>query len=111
MNKNRVVVVSMVVVLVLAVMATSASASPAFGVDARRTCTSHGGMSYPLGIDGGLTGLSRGEFVLDAPAASSARPSGVDGGILSLLFVRTSGASSVAASVNSCTAAFAAQGS
>ena len=103
MNKNRVIVVSMVVVLVLAVMATSASASPASRGGARPTCTSHSGMSYALGIDGGLTGLSRGEFVLDAPAASSAHPLGVDGGVLSLLFARSEANSFAASTANACT--------
>jgi hypothetical protein len=103
MNKNRVIVVSMVVMLVLAVMASSAAASPASSGAARPTCASDSGMSYALGIDGGLTGLSRGEFVLDAPAASSARPLGVDGGVLSLLFAPSQANSFAASTGNACT--------
>jgi hypothetical protein len=103
MNKNRMIVVSMVVMLVLAVMASSASASPAPSGAARSTCTPDSGGPYALGIDGGLTGLSRGELVVVAPAASSARPLGVDGGVLSLLFARSHGNSFAASAGNACT--------
>jgi hypothetical protein len=103
MNKNRMIVVSMVVMLVLAVMASSASASPAPSGAARPTCASDIGRPYSLGIDGGLTGLSRGEFVAVAPAASFARPLGVDGGVLSLLFAPSQANSFAASTGNACT--------
>jgi hypothetical protein len=54
-------------------------------------------------MDGGLTGLSRGEFVLVAPAASSARPLGVDGGVLSLLFASSQANFFAASTGNACT--------
>jgi hypothetical protein len=109
MLNNRFVLVSTMLALVLAVAFNTAFAAPGASQIARPSCS----IAYtaaPLGVDGGLTALSQGLIPVETVASPSARPSGVDGGVLSLLFAGSAGAGSVAVSADSCTAAFAAQG-
>lgn len=109
MLNNRFVLVSTLLALVLAVAFNTAFAAPGASQIASPPCSA-ANTSAPLGIDGGLTALSRGEIPVEAVASPSSRPSGVDGGVLSLLFARSAGAGSVAESLDSCTTAGLAQG-
>jgi len=139
MNKNRFFRVLVLGSLAASVAATTAVAAPdAISFRAAPECSA-AAPRFPLGIDGGLTGLSRGEIeVVLAPSASQhalgidggltglsrgeievvlapsnsqpGRPAGVDGGVLSLLFVREQESSAATSVAGSCTAAFAGRG-
>ena len=109
MLNTRALPLSIQLSLVLALIAMPAAAAPAAHIPERTSCAvvSSG---YPLGLDGGLTGLSRGEIASLPAGEASSRPSGVDGGVMSLLFIRSAATGSVASTLNACTAAFSAQG-
>lgn len=88
MLNRRVFGSSVLVVFVLVLVAVPVSAAPAAGPADAGVCSSQR-IVHSLGVDGGLTGLSRGEFTPASTIASSARPLGVDGGLTSLLFSRS----------------------
>ena len=110
MLNNRFALVSVLLALVLAVAFNTAFAAPGASQIVRPACSASDSSGL-LGVDGGLTALSQGLIPVEAVASPSSRPSGVDGGVLSLLFARSVGTGSVAASADSCTAAFAARSS
>ena len=94
MLNNRFALVSTLLALVLAVAFNTAFAAPASGQIGRAACSA-AEASAPLGVDGGLTALSRGEIEIQPAAIATSRPLGVDGGLLSLLFARSSQATFV----------------
>lgn len=108
MLNTRVVTLSMQLTLVMALIAIPALAAPAAQIPVGTNCAV-GQSGYALGVDGGLTGLSRGQIAPQFEAAVSGRPLGVDGGVMGLLFARSAPAVSVASSLKACRTAFSAQ--
>lgn len=104
MLSTRLVSVSVQLALLLAIVVIPAQAAPAAAVPGTAACSASQA-PHALGVDGGLTGLSRGEFSLQPASASASRPLGVDGGLLSLLFVRSEQARPVA-HASTCAGAF-----
>jgi hypothetical protein len=109
MLNTRVVTRSIQLTLVMALIAIPALAAPAAQIPAGTNCAV-GQSGYALGVDGGLTGLSRGEIAAQFAAEPSGLPLGVDGGVMGLLFARSAPAVTVASTVNACTTAFNPQG-
>ncbi|HEY5984656.1 MAG TPA: hypothetical protein VIU38_14415 [Anaerolineales bacterium] len=109
LNKS-IVLISVQLALMLAIVAVPAGAAPAAAGVGVTACSSAQAPTA-LGVDGGLTGLSRGEITIQSVAASSNRPLGVDDGLLSLMFARSSQATFVGSAGNACAGAFTRAGS
>lgn len=88
MLNTRGIGLAVLVWVLVFVFAVPAVAAPAGGSPRAAVCAIAGAVR-PLGVDGGLMGLSRGEFSIGPASRPAGGNPGVDGGLLALLFTRS----------------------